>query len=188
MKPIVLSLLFAFDVEPVLTVHNVELVFILTWKIRKPKLCLCNYGKEHSNIYKKSLIIFNQQAKECFWSVHSAISSKGRTMVKQKTVHGHAWKTCTISYNKRFSKPFPRITMLPLLVVSGSFIDSPNFYFFRFSGLWVCLFRQPLNSEGNNVFLLVLEPCISLLQDFFLSVFLRNYTVRNRFVCDASYS
>jgi len=29
-KPIVLSLLFAFDVEPVLTVHNVELVFIRT--------------------------------------------------------------------------------------------------------------------------------------------------------------
>jgi len=50
-KPIVLSLLFAFDVEPVLTVHKVELVFIRTWKIRKTKLCLCNYGKEHSNIY-----------------------------------------------------------------------------------------------------------------------------------------
>jgi len=29
-KPIVLSLLFAFDVELVLTVHNVELDFILT--------------------------------------------------------------------------------------------------------------------------------------------------------------
>jgi len=29
-KPIVTSLLFAFDVEPVLTVHNVELVFIRT--------------------------------------------------------------------------------------------------------------------------------------------------------------
>jgi len=66
---------------------------------------------------------------------------------------------------------------LPLLVVRESSIDSPNFYFSRFSGLWVCLFRQPLNSGGNYFFLLVLGPCMSLLQDFFLSVFLRNYTV-----------
>jgi len=123
-KPIVPSLLFAFDVEPVLTVHNVELVFIWTWKIRKPKLCLWHYGKEHSNIYLKSLMISNQQAKECFWSVHSAISNKGRTMVKQKTVHGHTWKTCTIKYNKRVSKPFPRLTMILFIRESSKSLHS----------------------------------------------------------------
>ena len=30
-------------------------------------------------------------------------------MVKQKIVHGHAWKKCTITYNKRVSKPFHSI-------------------------------------------------------------------------------
>jgi len=50
-KFIVLSLLFAFDVEPVLTVHNVGLIFIGNGTIRKPKLCLWYYGKEHSKSF-----------------------------------------------------------------------------------------------------------------------------------------
>jgi len=60
----------------------------------------------------KTFNYFYPADKKIFWSVHSAISNKGRTMVKQKAVHCHAWKTCTITYNKRASKPFPRLTMV----------------------------------------------------------------------------
>jgi len=38
-------------------------------------------------------------------------------MVKQKIVHGHAWKTCTITYNKRDSRPFPRLTMIITIIM-----------------------------------------------------------------------
>jgi len=111
MKPIVLSLLCAFDAEPVLTLHNVGLIFIQNnnKKIGQPQLCLWYNAKKYSNIANLKLYPARRQ-KECFWSVHSAISNKSRTMVKQKIVQGHAWKTCTIiTYNKSVSKPFPSI-------------------------------------------------------------------------------
>jgi len=65
------------------------------------------YGKGHLNTYLKSLIIPNQQAKECFWSFQSAISNKDRTMAKQKLVKGHA---CT--------KYFPLLIMVIIIVIS----------------------------------------------------------------------
>jgi len=70
---------------------------VLCWRTFKDLFKIFNY--------------FQPAGKRMFWPVHSVISNNGRTMVKQKTVHCHAWKTCTITYNKRVSKPFPRLTM-----------------------------------------------------------------------------
>jgi len=50
MKPIVISLLFAFDVKPVLTLRIVKFKFIQNEKIRIPKLWPCYYVEQLCNI------------------------------------------------------------------------------------------------------------------------------------------
>ena len=60
---------------------NVDLFMLIrNCKTSKHKHYLWDYLKEYSNIYDKSLGISDQKPKERFWSVQSAIVSKGKTM------------------------------------------------------------------------------------------------------------
>ena len=99
----------------------------------KPQLCLWGYLKEYSNIYDKSLGILDQQPEERFWSLHSAIVSKGKTMTKQKIVQGHAWKMWIKRYNKRVSQPSPSSNYDGIEFCCAVKLDSPTVFISWFS-------------------------------------------------------
>jgi len=94
-------------------------------------------------------------------------------MMKQKIMRCHAWKTCTITYNKNVSEPFPLLTMSKANSYSETFFVLFNRTAIQLNKMWktdfIFHFLKPINQEC----VLVIDPqaCKEIILDVVIVAF-----------------